>query len=541
MIRIARPQKEAITAAKIENGTIIGAKIALPSLGTVPGATHDGAAKLVIARATTRSHRLVYDLRMEGMNQTMRFLGALALALSIAALTTTGAAASPAHRVPRLKVVGARSFETYTQGNSVAISPSGVPWFGTRTESGPVTLGRLKSGRLSTYPLRKKGNLGWIESLQFDPSGALWFTVAEDVGSAGLREAIGRREPSGAITQFPLPQGEGVEALTIGPEGDAWFTSSHEESGAITQVAPSGTMTRFPLGSDVYPGSAVAGPDGAIWFVEKHADGTGGLGRITPDGAIQQYGLGAGVEPRQLVAGPDGALWFSENGVPNSDGTSADRIGRITTAGEVGQFAIPFGGSTYALATDPNGRIWFTTETRELSSISPTGVVGGRGCLDRCERSIVALAVTGRGGIWFVAGNGSCAGCGGSASLMTEDEGNEVGKIPAAFVPSVDAEEVAPAIRTLKPEGVSDLEALLICEISPHGHEVVIRFEWGRTKDYNHLTYFPEENPYRYSQHQEYEEFIEGLRPNTTYHYRAVAFYDGKKIYGKDIEFKTKR
>lgn len=109
-------------------------------------------------------------------------------------------------------------------------------------------------------------------------------------------------------------------------------------------------------------------------------------------------------------------------------------------------------------------------------------------------------------------------------------------------VPGADAKgEVPPVLRTLKPDGVTDFEAILLCEISPHGHEVEIRFQWGKTKHYNHLTYFAEQNPYPYDQHQEYEEWIDGLKPNTTYHYRAVASYEGKKIYGKDMMFKTQR
>ncbi|HEY2056267.1 MAG TPA: hypothetical protein VGH14_20240 [Solirubrobacterales bacterium] len=49
----------------------------------------------------------------------------------------------------------------------------------------------------------------------------------------------------------------------------------------------------------------------------------------------------------------------------------------------------------------------------------------------------------------------------------------------------------------------------------------------------------PEEDPYPYYQHQEFEEVIEGLQPNTVYHYRAVASYAGKKVYGNDVRFKT--
>jgi virginiamycin B lyase len=358
-------------------------------------------------------------------------LGATGALVLAAVLLVTPAPSEAAALAPKLQGVVGQSFPIYFQGDSVAVSPGGIPWFGTRTESGPASLARLKSGRLSTYPLRKKGGLGATYSLVFDPTGTLWFGIEEEGGSGGVREAIGRRASDGTMTRTALPKKEVVDSLTVGPEGDAWFTSRRGESPAVTRMTSTGTLTRFPLEAGTSPGSIVSGPDGAIWFAEKGADGTGQVGRITADGVVQQYSLATGVEPRELVAGPDGALWFSENGAPEAGGTTADRIGRITTAGEVAQFPIPFGGSTYALAADPGGRIWFTTAASELSSISTTGALGGRGCLEQCQRSIVDLVVTGDGSIWFAAGNAGCAGCGGSASLMAEDEGTEVGKIPA--------------------------------------------------------------------------------------------------------------
>jgi hypothetical protein len=98
-----------------------------------------------------------------------------------------------------------------------------------------------------------------------------------------------------------------------------------------------------------------------------------------------------------------------------------------------------------------------------------------------------------------------------------------------------------PSIKTLKPYGVSESYAILLCEVSPHGHELVIRFQYGRTKRYGRITFLPEEDPYPYEQHQEFEEAVTGLKPNTIYHYRAVARFEGRKIYGKDVEFRTQR
>jgi hypothetical protein len=111
-----------------------------------------------------------------------------------------------------------------------------------------------------------------------------------------------------------------------------------------------------------------------------------------------------------------------------------------------------------------------------------------------------------------------------------------------SFAPAAVArDEQPPVVRTLRPYGVNDIEAILNSEISPHGHEVVMRFQWGRTRHYGHITEVPEEDPYPYTQHQEWEEWIGGLRPRTVYHYRALASYEGKKAYGQDVAFRTHR
>src|SRR5712691_6897428 len=49
------------------------------------------------------------------------------------------------------------------------------------------------------------------------PDGNLWFT---DYGQI----AIGRITTSGAITEFPIPQGSQPEGITLGPDGNLWFT-----------------------------------------------------------------------------------------------------------------------------------------------------------------------------------------------------------------------------------------------------------------------------------------------------------------------------
>jgi streptogramin lyase len=310
-----------------------------------------------------------------------------------------------------------------TRGNSVAVAPDGTAWFGASSETGPE-LFRVASKELSVKRLTKKGRRSSTRALRFDPQGNLWFARDDAAGSAILR-----RSPSGALSRFKLPSGGDVSGLAIGTEGNVWYTRAGRKSAAVGRVSPTGKVTQTPLARGSLPSSVVVGPDGAAWFTEL---GASKIGRISTAGELQLFSLGRGAHPRQIVAGPDGALWFSEQGRALPGMGVADRIGRISTDGQSSEFQIPFGDSTTALAADPRGLIWFATDKGEISSISTTGTVGGRGCFSTCRTGIESIALAPDGAIWVAAQHESCGiGCGGGAVLMYENLGTVVGEIPA--------------------------------------------------------------------------------------------------------------
>jgi hypothetical protein len=153
---------------------------------------------------------------------------------------------------------------------------------------------------------------------------------------------------------------------------------------------------------------------------------------VHPTGDLRLIRLGRKVYPRQIVTGPDGALWFSENGRPGRHRKVKDRIGRITPSGEITQFPIPFGLETQAIAPDPRGSIWFSTAKHEISSISTSGTIGARGCLESsCETPVESLAVASDGALFFAAGIPQCRECGGGTQLLTDQQGTRVGRVPA--------------------------------------------------------------------------------------------------------------
>jgi hypothetical protein len=112
----------------------------------------------------------------------------------------------------------------------------------------------------------------------------------------------------------PLPgRGEYPVAITRGPDGNLWFTTSNDRIGRIT---PSGQMTEFTPPYD--PSSITAGPDGNVWFTSP----AGEIVRVTPDGQFSSFPLpDSRAQPSEITAGPDGNLWFTD--------AHGDRIGEF--------------------------------------------------------------------------------------------------------------------------------------------------------------------------------------------------------------------
>jgi virginiamycin B lyase len=361
---------------------------------------------------------------MEGTDRTMRLLRGFALALLLVALAATGAGAAK----PRvLKVAWGSRLPELTYGTSVAVAPDGTPWFGVEDSSGPLLVS-VREGRLTTDYVegeRRERPVSTTRDLRFDPEGNLWFVKQRGRGP----EAIVRRALDGSLSEYPVPTGDRVGSLAVGPSGEAWFvfTGRRERFGFID---PTGPVTPVDLPAAVSPRSLVAGPEGAIWFLAPHAR----VGRVTADGTVRLFPLGAGVGASELVTGSDGALWFSENGRRGPGGERTARIGRVTTRGKVTQFPIPFGHRTERIAATPGGRIWFTTDEDELSSISTSGAIGPHGCIQNsCRKPIVALAAAPDGSVWFAIARvfERCGECGGGAQLMLDNLGAAIGQVAA--------------------------------------------------------------------------------------------------------------
>jgi streptogramin lyase len=260
------------------------------------------------------------------------------------------------------------------------------------------------------------------------PDGNLWFTddgipaVGRITPQGKITEFTRLTLGSGRKRTF-AQLGSVAEDLVAGPGGEVWFVTFDPPTAVpaggvfapaqIARITPAGKIIGYRrglLGRWSQPGSLTVGADGDLWFTDGRdctSACSGAIGRITPDGRITEYrrGLGHPGDPQGLLAAPNGDLWFTTPG-SEQPGGGRDAIGRITPTGAITLFRKGLGppGNLYpwALLADHDGNIWFSDGSRGLGRITPSGTLSflrqglaGDGAVP------VGLAPHTGGGIWI--------------------------------------------------------------------------------------------------------------------------------------------
>lgn len=175
----------------------------------------------------------------------------------------------------------------------MCVGPDGDIWF---TEKSAI--GRLNSSTNMVHqfslPPGMTGN-----SITVGPDGNIWFTGNPEAGD----DRIGRINPTtGAIDLFDLPPGQTSDSQIIAdPDGGIWFGmyDSLTTTGSIGRLDPAtGTVNEFGqviktnFGTGLYLVGLTVGPDGNIWFTSRTETSLFGVGNINPEtGVIQQFSV----------------------------------------------------------------------------------------------------------------------------------------------------------------------------------------------------------------------------------------------------------
>jgi virginiamycin B lyase len=185
--------------------------------------------------------------------------------------------------------------------NQLARGTEGNLWY-----AGPAGVGKITPAGVATPFVSYAGAPSDIEVA---PDGSAWVSYNGNV-SPNTADKIVRFTTGGVATTFTLPANTWVNKLTVGPDGNIWYTadSSGLTKPAVGKLTPAGVNTSYPVEKGRAPWEIVSGPDKNLWFTDQYK---GYVTRITTAGVMTAY-KPSGVVPRTqpIVSGPGGKLWF---------------------------------------------------------------------------------------------------------------------------------------------------------------------------------------------------------------------------------------
>jgi len=181
-----------------------------------------------------------------------------------------------------------------------------------------------------------------------------------------------------SFISYALPNSSGANGITVGPDGNLWFTTIDQNGGNLLgRITTSGVITTRPAANSLTQsngfeqpvgGDIATGPDGEIWTAQR--DGNT-VGEVAADQSSQLSYVPktANSGPSQLVPAPDGALWFTE--------TSASQIAHVDATGKLKEFPTKSASAgPYSLAVGPYN---FLVYTETLPSANKIGVISEDG------------------------------------------------------------------------------------------------------------------------------------------------------------------
>jgi streptogramin lyase len=174
--------------------------------------------------------------------------------------------------------------------------------------------------------------------------------------------AAGQTAP---VKSTPIREGSQPFAITMGEDGNFWFTLSN--GGKVARITPRGQISYFTTPSLSDPAFITPGPDGNIWFGEGS---TGKIASVTPDGVITEYQFSFFGVSVGITTGSDGNIWFTDQ--------TDHAVWRYQLAtGTFTEFRTPTPNSFPGdITTGSDGNMWFVEgAVDKFARITPNGVI----------------------------------------------------------------------------------------------------------------------------------------------------------------------
>jgi len=234
--------------------------------------------------------------------------------------------------------VGARSY-------GILEAPDGTLW--TTQQHGTDSWIRNADDQVNTVAAPRG-----FRGMAAGPGGTIW------AAASATNEVAGVNPVTSSTFAFGLPEFGGPEQITMGPDGNMWFTNASKDS--ISRGSFAVEFSTFTDPSISLPVGIVTGPDGALWFTNA---GNGSIGRITTAGAVTNFPIAGALEPVGITVGPDGNLWFTDR--------AKNTVVRLTTAGQFTTY--PAGGTApRGITIGSDKRVWYTLEgSNAIARLTP--------------------------------------------------------------------------------------------------------------------------------------------------------------------------
>ena len=171
-------------------------------------------------------------------------------------------------------------------------------------------------------------------------------------------------DPVGMVTNFSDAAVVSPLAITVGPDGNLWFTMGDNGPSSIGRITPTGGIATF-TNATVNTPWAIARCGRAPVVHQQRQQHDRADHALRPDHCIPDAN-GTINGPMGIAAGPDGALWFTNAG--------NNSIGRITTGSPPVITNYPgTPGSPQGIARGSDDNMWFTNYPDAIGKIT-TGV-----------------------------------------------------------------------------------------------------------------------------------------------------------------------
>src|SRR5690349_11324434 len=175
--------------------------------------------------------------------------------------------------------------------------PDGAMWF--------VEEAVGKIGRIAPNGTAKEFVVGDRKShptaLITGPDKAIWFT---EVGT----NKIGRLTTTGTVRHFSAGGGAMTGDITTAIDDSFWF-GKHD---AVTRMTPTGALTEYKLPNAINTGSIFGSRNGGVFIGVMHKDRTGSVTTVSAEGKLRQFDLPQkNLMPAEFAQTADGAFWMA--------------------------------------------------------------------------------------------------------------------------------------------------------------------------------------------------------------------------------------